>query len=315
MVVVYHACRWAWRPFDIGAAGVDVFFVISGFILWTIAAQRPVTPGRFLLKRALRVAPLYWLLTLAVTVVALAAPAFFFDAKPTIPHVLMSLAFIPHLNETGQPFPLIAAGWSLNYEAIFYLVFAASLFARPEHRFRWLAVGLVGLALLGMVVPQAYFLGFNLMYLQFLAGAWFARWRLAGGLMPRIIGYMLIAMSVAGFTAFAFADLFMTVLRPLWWGLPAFALVAGLVTLEDDGGLPTIGWLKILGDASYSIYLTHVIVTEVLTHLMNAGSLPYIPVAIGLSLAIGLGCHYLVERPLLALFRGRARPALPSTAI
>jgi hypothetical protein len=49
--------------------------------------------------------------------------------------------------------------------------------------------------------------------------------------------------------------------------------------------------------------------------VMNSGRMAYIPLAIGLSLAIGIACHYLLERPLLSLFRGRARPALPSTAI
>lgn len=315
MVLVYHACRWAWRPFDIGAAGVDVFFVISGFILWTIAAERPTTPLKFLGRRAGRVVPLYWLLTIAVAIAALALPEFFFDAKPTVPHVLMSLFFIPHLNEAGQPFPLISAGWSLNYEAIFYLVFAAALLAKPEHRFRWLAAGLIGVSLVGIFIHQAYFLGFNLMYLQFLAGAWLARWRLASALPGRRLGFLLIGMALAGYVALAMADLFEDLMRPLLWGAPAFALVAGLVMIEGDGGLPKIGWLRVLGDASYSIYLTHIIVTEVLTHVMNAGTLPYIPIAIGASLAAGLACYYLVERPLLVLFRGRTRPALPSTAI
>ncbi len=315
MVLGYHVCRWAWRDFDIGAAGVDVFFVISGFILWTIAAERPVTPGRFLIRRAGRVVPLYWVLTLAVTAAAIAAPALFFDAKPSVSHVLKSLFFIPHLNEAGLPFPLISAGWSLNYEAIFYLIFAASLFAKPEHRFAWLAAGLIAVPVTGLLVHHLYYLGFNAMFLQFLAGAWLAKRRQAKRLPRWGTGLAFVAFGIGGFIGVSYLDLFEAYFRPLLWGLPAFALVAGLVMIEDDRGLPQIGWLKLLGDASYSIYLTHVLTTELLTHVLNSGQVLYILVAAPLSLAIGIACHFLIERPLLRLFRGNPRPALPSGAI
>ena len=315
MVLAYHACRWTWPQMAIGAAGVDVFFVISGFILWTVAHERATTPGRFLRHRASRVVPLYWVLTLAVAGAAVAAPAYFHDARPTVSHVLLSLGFIPHLNEAGEPFPLISAGWSLNYEAIFYLIFTAALFAKAEHRFAWLSVGLVAVPVFGVVFHQLYYLGFNAMFLQFLAGVWLARRRLAKGLPRRPLGLTLAIMGVLGFVALSFLDLFENLARPLWWGVPAFALVAGLVMVEDDGGLPRIGWLKLLGDASYSIYLTHVIFTGVLTHFINSGTLTYVAVAVAGSLALGLACHFLLEKPLIGLFRQKTRTALPSTAI
>jgi len=315
MVLGYHACRWAWREFDIGAAGVDVFFVISGFILWTIAAERPVSAGQFLARRFSRVAPLYWLLTLGATAAALLWPGFFFDVEPQPLHVLLSLAFIPHLNPAGEPFPLITAGWSLNYEAVFYLLFAASLLGPAGSRFRWLAWGLGCVVLFGLVLRPAYFLGANLMFLQFLAGAWLARRRLVIGLPGRRLGWRLVLAAIGLFGALAFLNLFEAILRPLWWGVPALALVAGLVMVEDDGGLPHWPWLRFLGDASYSIYLTHIFVTEGLSHLMNAGAPLYVPVAIAASLAAGVACHLVLEKPLLALFRRRSRAALPSVAI
>lgn len=315
MVLAYHACRWTWPQMAIGAAGVDVFFVISGFILWTIAHVRPIGPGRFLAHRAARVVPLYWVLTLGVATAALAAPAYFHDAKPTVGHVLLSLGFVPHLNERGEPFPLISAGWSLNYEAIFYLIFAAALLAPQRRRFTALAAGLIALPVLGVVFHQLYYLGFNLMFLQFLAGAGLAKLRLAGNLPGRRMGWALVGLGAAGFVVLSYLDLFESLLRPIQWGVPAFALVAGLVMVEDDGGLPRIGWLKRLGDASYSIYLTHVVFTGVLTHFINSGTLAYVAVAVAGSLALGLACHYLLEKPLIALFRHKRRAALPSTAI
>lgn len=315
MVLGYHACRWAWRDFDIGAAGVDVFFVISGFILWTIAAERPVSPGRFLVRRLCRVAPLYWVLTLAAAAAAITWPGFFFDVEPQPLHVILSLAFIPHLNPAGQPFPLISAGWSLNYEAVFYLLFAASMFASVASRFRWLAWGIGGVILFGLLVPPAYFLGANLMFLQFLAGVWLARRRLAAGLPGRRPGWGLVVIAVTLFAGLSFLDLFEAVFRPIWWGVPALALIAGLVMVEDDGGLPNWPWLRFLGDASYSIYLTHIPVTESLSHLMDASGPLYVPVAVAASLGAGAACHIVLEKPLLALFRKAPRAALPSVAI
>ncbi|HET9161111.1 MAG TPA: acyltransferase family protein, partial [Caulobacteraceae bacterium] len=66
MVLVYHSTRLTAFKFEVGAAGVDVFFVISGFILWTIAAEKPITPVQFLVRRWQRVAPFYWVMTLLV---------------------------------------------------------------------------------------------------------------------------------------------------------------------------------------------------------------------------------------------------------
>ena len=116
MVVVYHAMMLAPVDFGIGAAGVDLFFVISGFILWTIARERPLTPLEFLKRRWIRVAPLYWTLTLAVAAIATFWPFVFGQFKATPSHVLLSLGFIQHMNPDGAPFPLIPVGWSLNYE-------------------------------------------------------------------------------------------------------------------------------------------------------------------------------------------------------
>lgn len=311
MVVVYHAMRWTSPSFEIGAAGVDVFFVISGFILWTVAAERPVGAGRFLYKRWARVAPLYWILTLAVAAIAIPWPALIWDAKVDFPHLAMSLAFIQHLNADGQPFPVITAGWSLNYEAVFYLLFAASLLAPARWRFAALAAGLLAVPVFGFFYRPAWFLGANLMFLQFLAGAAFARWRLTRPSPPKgeggRVGLLLLASGLALFAILAPLNLFEAIFRPLWWGAPAFLVVAGLVMVEDHGGLPNLPWLRLLGDASYSIYLAHVVAVQLLSHVFHAGRLWFIPIAIAVSIAAGLAVHFALERPLLAFFRGRSK--------
>src|SRR6185312_17252852 len=69
-VVVYHAFQWLDDPFWIGAAGVDVFFVISGYIIWTVGTGAEASPGRFFWRRLTRVAPAYWLMTGLVIAIA-----------------------------------------------------------------------------------------------------------------------------------------------------------------------------------------------------------------------------------------------------
>ena len=310
MVLFYHANRWAWRDFDIGAAGVDIFFVISGFVLWTSVSERPVGALAFLRQRLARVAPLYWLLTLVVAGLALIWPALFFDANPTWSHVLLSLAFVAHFNPNGMPFPVISAGWSLNYEMVFYLLMAGALLLPKDRRFGALILGLVGVVAFGFLYHPAYFLGANPMFLQFAAGAWLARWRLMGTLPPRWAGYLALALGVAGFVVASRFDLFEHLWRPLFWGAPAFLVVAGAVIVERDRPLPDIELARVFGDASYSIYLCHVIVTELLTHVIPTREWIYVPLAIGVSVVAGVACHFVIERPLLALFRAHAGGAL-----
>jgi len=314
MVIVYHSMRWTPVDFDVGAAGVDLFFIISGFIMWTIAAERPTTPIAFLTRRWIRIAPLYWLLTLAVAAVSLIWPTLIWDAKPTGEHVLLSLLFIQHLNPDGQPFPVVTPGWSLNYEVLFYLIFAACLLAPARLRLRVLTAALIAVPAFGIIVTPTYYLGANMMFLQFIAGIWLAHWRLKSDLPTPRMG-LIMALSGAGvFAILQATDIYDNLWRPILWGIPAFLIISGYIAIEAGGRLPSMPVLKYLGDASYSLYLGHVVTMQLLTHVLNSGRLSFVPIAIAASLAAGLAMHHLLERPLLALFRRRPAPLLPSQA-
>lgn len=314
MVVGYHATRWTpWR-LDVGAAGVDVFFVISGFILWTIAAERPVTVETFLTRRWVRVAPIYWLLTVLVAALAALWPGLIWDAQPTWSHLILSLAFIQHLNPSGEPFPVVTPGWSLNYEALFYVIFAASLLAPQRLRLATISFGLLAVPIFGLLVPPAYYLGANLMFLQFIAGVWLAHWRLHRVIASRTQGWVMVGAGVLIFAVLQVTGFYDNLWRPLLWGVPAFLTVAGLVTVEARGGLPTIGWLKLIGNASYSIYLVHIVALQLLTHVVSSGRIWFVPIAVAVSVAGGIACYYGLECPLIGLFRRRKLGLLPSQA-
>jgi exopolysaccharide production protein ExoZ len=316
MVLVYHSTRLTSFKFEVGAAGVDVFFVISGFILWTIASERQIGPITFLVRRWQRVAPLYWVMTLLVVAGCAIWPGLIYDAYPTWPHVLKSLAFIPHLNAVGGPYPVISDGWTLWYEAIFYLMFAAALTA-PKHWRVWLmTLLLVAPTIYGYEIDRpAYMLWANMFFLQFGAGVWLAQARFAGRLPSRRTGIILAAMAAASYGLLLVFNPVVYFWRPIIWGAPALLLVAGLVSVEADGGLPEIRPLHFLGDASYALYLAHFLFIEILAKVLWPGRPIFALAAIAGGLAAGIVCHLVLERPLLALFHRRKLGFLPSKAI
>ncbi len=123
-VLVTHALQWPLTEINMGLLktgrlGVDVFFVISGFIITTIAGDGRIDPKQFLVRRAFRILPAYWAATLLITILAVAIPSQFRTTIPTIEGLIKSLLFIPSLEPKA---PLLLLGWSLNFEVFFYLL-------------------------------------------------------------------------------------------------------------------------------------------------------------------------------------------------
>jgi len=303
-VALFHACQWSRLDFDIGGAGVDVFFVISGFVMWTVTAGKAVRPLDFLRRRFVRVVPLYWLITLALAAAALVFPARFPEVQPEPAHLLASMAFIQHYSPAGQPFPLLPPGWTLNYEAAFYLVFAAALLLPGRWRLAGLAATLTGVGLVGFVWPPIYVLLANPLVLEFLAGVLIA-WLVGRGRLPgRSGGGMLIGAGALIFALIQLSGVDAELWRPMVWGAPAAMLVAGAVAVEADGGWPAWPGLKTLGDASYSLYLVHTLSIGALAMTLGAWNPPlFIPLALAVATGSGLACWALIERPMLKVLR------------
>lgn len=305
-VALFHACQWSRIDFATGQAGVDVFFVISGFVMWTATGGRAGRPLDFLRRRAIRVAPLYWLITLALAAGVLLVPARFPDLAVTSGHLLLSLAFVQHMNPAGLPFPLLAPGWTLNYEAVFYLVFAALLILPESRRLFALTVALIVLALAGFAWPPAYQMLLNPLFLEFLAGVWLARMAQLRLLPDRAFGWLLLGGGVGLFALIQLINMDWDLWRPMVWGVPAAMLVAGAISIEADGGWTAIPGLKALGDASYSIYLVHTLAIGALAMTLGAWNPAlFIPLAMAVAVVSGLACWALVERPMLDWLRRR----------
>jgi exopolysaccharide production protein ExoZ len=316
-VLLFHSSQRAGAAFGAGAAGVDVFFVISGFIMWTVSARRTAGPGDFLLRRAGRIAPLYWTVTLLVVGLDLLRPSLFPNMRLDVSHVVQSLLFLPHRDPMGEIAPVIVPGWTLNYEAFFYVVFALTLLLPTGRRAWGLTAALGGLCLIGLFLPHGRWAAIDTytdpLVLEFVAGAWLAKAAAAGrlgGLAAAwaAIGAGLLILAVVAVTG---ADV-RGWARLLYWGLPALLIVWGALSLEGAGRVPAWAPLKRLGDASYSIYLAHGLALSLAFKLIGGLGLPVwaqVAIAAPFGVLAGLACYHLLERPLLAVFHGRRKRA------
>ncbi len=304
-VVLFHSLQWARIEFDIGAAGVDLFFVISGYVMWRSTEGQSPKPLEFLRRRAIRLVPLYWTATLALAGAAALWPVRFPEIDPQPWHVLQSLAFLQHRNPEGHPFPVLAPGWTLNYEAVFYCLFAASLLLPKARRLPGLSFGLVAVGLFGFVHPPAYEMLANPLMLEFLAGVLLARAGSLGFRPGREVSWGLFAAALCWYGVLMATRSEWDLWRPFFWGLPAVMLVAGLTSLEASGGLREIRPLRALGDASYSLYLLHPLIIGAIAVLLGTWRLwLFLPLALGLSCGLAWLCWIGFERPLTHWLKG-----------
>ncbi|MBX5184461.1 acyltransferase [Rhizobium sp. NZLR5] len=266
MVVYFHAILQLAKvnpavdatAFVYGETGVDIFFVLSGLVMWLTTSGRAMSPIDFARRRIKRIVPLYWLATLFSAVVALAAPSLLKSTVFDLSHLIASLFFLPWANaaDPSTIAPVVVPGWTLNYEMFFYLVFAL-LLALPEVRRIPAMLAVFAMILIGCwLLPEmtaSRFYGEPII-LEFLAGVvlgWLYRQKV---LLPNRWAWAALALG------FAFLFINEALMGPesrfYAWGIPAIFIVYGAVSI-DFSRLPFIGWLNYLGDCSYSIYITH----------------------------------------------------------
>jgi exopolysaccharide production protein ExoZ len=314
-VVAFHLSQWLSVDFRIGQAGVDLFFVISGAVMWVSAVERDAEPGLFLARRALRILPPYWLATLALIPLALWGPRPLMHVHPQPLHVALSLLLVPHDDPEHVPFPLLTQGWTLIYEAGFYALIALSLTAAKARRM-WVIGGVIAaLVIWGISWHPAYWFGANLMLLQFLAGCWLGRLAVRGALPAPTIGAALMVAGLACFAGLHLLALHSDPWRPILWGVPATLIVAGALSLDTRSGLAGPARLKPLewlGGASYSIYLWHTAAFFVVVNLMPYKPWPFAPLAFAAAMALSLAAWRLIEVPCLALSRALRVPRPPA---
>lgn len=291
-------------------AGVDVFFVISGFVMAHSSGSLHGRPGAwhvFLVRRLARVAPLYWLMTALLIVLLIVArvPVW---SETTTRQIVAAFLFLPVANPDGVALPLLDIGWSLNYEMLFYAVFA--LFVGLQRKMALMAVSIVLIAavLAGRwFEPTSVTLRFwsDPIVLEFLLGIAIyglvsRGFRLSDGLR------WLVGLAGLGLF-FAFPQIDFT-WRFLQWGLPAGLMVLAAVSGRREIRSELAEWA---GNTSYAIYLSHFFVIRALLFVLEHLGIrhPVVWLA-GFPLGVVLGTlaastvlHYGFERPVLLWIR------------
>jgi exopolysaccharide production protein ExoZ len=299
---------------NFGGAGVDLFFVISGFIMVVTTAEKGVTPVGFFLRRIVRVVPLYWLATLAMIAGAASGHSFKDLGYPPVA-IAKSLLFVPYTAIGGHPgdeWPILAQGWTLNFEMFFYALFALSLAAPRRLRLPGLAVTLGSLVVIGRLFgpfgnPLAAVYTSPLL-LEFAAGMILAHLWLRNG--SRDWSRWSLLFVVFGFCAIGLRDSRLITQHSAFITMgAAFIIVAGC--LHPKIFAIQNGPLLELGNASYAIYLIHQFVLEALVWswlrlfplVTRASSVLFVTSALLLCAAVGWSCYQFIERPLTSRLR------------
>lgn len=290
-----------------GEFGVKLFFCISGFIIVHTAQHLPpgtASAGTFLRKRLVRIVPLYWLVTTAYVLKMVLTGTGYSGSE-----LLRSYAFIPYLNPQRLVQPILGQGWSLNYEMLFYVAFAA-LFFLPR---RWHATAvagsmtvLAGARAMGWLGdgtdPSALYHWADPVILYFVLGVCICllatEWRKKR--LPSLSQTTAALIACAIVLGYAFHALpAHEGLALAWMPVASAAPLALCVFARPE---PCASWLQpfvLAGDGSYSTYLTHGFVMGPLARALGALHLPLGHVAFALlSVVACTWAGYLVHRKL-----------------
>jgi exopolysaccharide production protein ExoZ len=331
-VVVYHASKALAgheEQIDLGYGtyGVDVFFVVSGFIMFYTTIDSTITPLVFFLKRLIRIFPLYFILSTLLYAMVAARPSLFNKASPDVAAYLQSILFIPHWNPRLHDLqPILGPGWTLNYEMFFYVVFAIFI-GQPRRR----ALTLVGLLLSGLIATHRFVPN------EATALVFWTDPIMAEFLFGMVIGaiatteFALPDWVRAGSFVAALAALVIghasgsTLPEPIGVGVPMAILVAVAVLGRP---VPIPAAILLIGEASYALYLMHPFAMRAVSILWRALHLTgpvaaagYVATSLALALAAAIAAHLWFERPVSAWLRTRlarfwlARVPTPRAAV
>lgn len=307
--------RWT----NFGACGVDIFFVISGFIMTVTSAGKAFRLGDFLIKRVLRIVPIYWLFTLLKAAALLLIPSLVLFSVFSIPNVITSLLLVPYDTPGRGVVPLIIVAWSLEFEIMFYLVFGICRFLLPQRWVVAITLVFVAMTVTYMIGPTSYVINFYArpVVFEFLFGILIGRLFLNDRL-PRK-GFC-VAMIVVASALLLILPQGSESTRFLLWGLPSAALVLAMVALEKHYRLWHWPVMTFIGDSSYSLYLTHTLAVPFILlplhslHPGLVGSYVYLMPMLVLQVLIGCLAFQFGEKPVTLLLQRRYKAWMASGA-
>lgn len=315
-----------------GHAGVDYFFVLSGFIIFHVHRRdlgqtEKLRP--FLLKRFFRIYPLYWAIFFAMLMMFIAIPNLGRGREFDLLNLVADAALLPTPGDI-----VVLQSWSLRHELIFYAIFAIAILNR-RLGLGALLMWQVACLIIGCLYPdnlgpliKPFFYIYNLGFGLGIVTAWCverwhvprASWLGAVGLAGFVIA-MWLEWKVGRYADEGVLPLGSIASPAIFMGCSAL-IIFGVTQFERVSALPAPNLLKLLGGCSYCLYLVHAPLGSVLIRISKIGMLreiPNLPVFImmlALTVATSIAVHLVVEKPFLAyarkrwIARGKAHPAM-----
>lgn len=298
---------------NFGLFGVDIFFVISGFVM-ALVTTKNTNPRTFFLNRLIRIVPLYWILTTCLVAVILIAPNLLGSTTLNFANFLKSLFFIPYFKESHLIQPFLFVGWTLNYEMLFYLCIALGLMLSSRH---YSAIAISALVLiyltLGLLADSPLLNGFfgNSKIFEFVLGIFAFKIYRLGYLknIPYLFGFLISAgclffMIYAETKQIKIDSFFL-------YGIPSFFLLLSAISLESLMDSPVVKAIAtFVGDTSYAIYLSHAFVIEFIRKVVmkNFDFLQHhmsivIIISLSASILVGYILHRFLDLPLQHYFK------------
>ena len=296
-----------------GNFGVDIFFVISGFIM-ALNVSKEKLALKFAIKRATKIVPLYWITTTTIYITIITSPTLFQSQtleRSSFQTYIKSLFFVSYISpDSWSADPILHVGWSLNYEIYFYALITLALYLKTNHTIKITGTLLTITFLAGQLENQSSASHFfrNDIFFEFIFGfiVYEVHQHKALIARPKIL-LIAIAMSSYLYMAMIEANGGLTNARSIDYGVPATTLTLASILLEKY--IPQnnvhIRMLEGLGGASYAIYLTHGHIIAVLNkifldklNLFDASSPIRALVTITLALLAGKIIHDTIEMPL-----------------
>ena len=295
--------------FTLGFAGVDFFFVLSGFIIaytaYSYIGKKTETAG-FLRKRFIRIYPVYWIYLL----VSIAGTLLFRHDFSVLKNIWKTMLLLP-----GHRM-FISTSWTLTYELVFYLLFAAIIFSR------WSLIIIVPIIIISIYNATMQNLGYDTFFtsrffnvicspfnceflLGFFAYAIYKRINKTTIYFFAVIVVLLALVEILFLKESFYADINQGI-RIIYFGMPAFAVVTVLAALDYNNMVRIPTPLVQLGDASYTLYLIHPIIFHgihsgiLMQYKMSDNEIELVLMsAVLLSIFTSILLYKFVEKPLL----------------
>lgn len=298
------------HAFEVGASGVHIFFVISGFVMVYTTIRSNLSSGSFLKRRLIRIYPIYWLVFGAYLIAhqLLGTPY-----QVTLSDIGKSLLLVP-----GYSAMVIGPGWTLSFEMYFYICFALSLLVGVRRGLVVLTLFYFASVLAGRLLDPATPWGrvaTDSLLLEFVCGAWLGLAYARGFGVRQNIGAIFVAVALLLFASGFWLD-YHRLPSVISWGMPSLLLVTGALAFEPRMKSAIGHFFGRLGDSSYLLYLSHVLIIDLILatpiSVLNRDESSAVLISLPLALActaVAAAGYEAIELPLLRVLKRMIMPS------